>query len=374
MSNLPTDSSAHLPPTHQRAASLGAPAAGSPIPNVAEQMQQRILALEARLQQTKVQTVKKPSIPPPKAFTGETTGAGGYNQIDDWIEDVEKNLRHNADYFTSDALVMDYASSYLSGKAHGWWKSTQEERRSSGQQITTWVAMKEELLERFHPIEAATLARMALDKMTQKGSVQSYAEYFYKQMNYIKDMSVADQLHHFTRGLKSAIRAEVLKARPTTIHQAVIVANTQESLLNMSHSQPKYTARSYGSVASSGGSVPMELGNINQGTDDELSASSSSGGSASASTLREQQLLSIISELQKQNQLQQSINAMFGGNGNRNGSNRGGRSRRSNNNTRLVPNVSKEDYERCRAESLCINCKQSGHVAKECTNAFSLKF
>jgi hypothetical protein len=34
-----------------------------------------------------------------------------------------------------------------------------------------------------------------------------------------------------------------------------------------------------------------------------------------------------------------------------------------------VPGISKEEYERCRKEGLCLKCKQSGHLARDCTKA-----
>lgn len=339
------------------------------VPSVAEQMQQRIIALEQQVVavQAKVpaqQSVKKPAIPSPKQFTGEMTGS---YSIDEWIDEVEKHIRHHNTYFTSDAAVVDWASAYLTGKANGWWKSTQEERRATGQQIVLWADMKREMLERFHPIEAATLARMALDKMQQKGSVQSYTEYFYKQMNYIKDMSLADQLHHYSRGLKPLIRGEVLKAKPTSIHEAVGVANTAESFANMSQPQPRYAGRYQGASATNSGGVPMELGNVNQAISEDGASGaeqSHSSGSRATPSAREQHLLHIISELQKQGAVQQSINAMFQPNGGARRAPAGPR----------VQNVSKEDYERCRTEHLCIKCKKPGHIARDCTGTFSLKF
>jgi hypothetical protein len=328
-------------------------------------MAQRIVALEQQLAQSKLQSVKKPAIPNPKQFTGEAIG--GYT-IDDWIDDVEKQIRHHNTYFTTDAVVVEFASSYLSGKANGWWKSTQEERRTGGLPTTnTWSDMKREMLERFRPIEAATLARMALDKMQQKGSVPSYTEYFYKQMMYIKDMSVPDQLHCYTRGLKPFIRGEVMKAKPATIHEAVNIASTAESLQSMSQPQLKYstgTSRFGSSSSNHSGGVPMELSNINQQGNPDDGSSNVSSSSSGASMSREQ-LLNVIIELQK-NQVQHSINAMFNPNSNSNSTSNSNKKHR-------VPGVTKSEYERCRAEGLCINCKQPNHISKDCKNAY-LKF
>lgn len=350
-------------------------------------MTQRIMQLEQQVAQAKAQTVKKPPIPNPKSFTGEVSGTGtsGYT-IDDWIDDVEKQLKHHNTYFTSEKVVVDFAVTYLSGKAGGWWKSSQEERRATNQHATTWEQMKAALRERFQPIEAATIARMNLDKIQQKGTVQSYSEYFYKQLQFIKDMSIADQLHRFTVGLKPVIRAEVIKQKPTTLHAAIIIANTTESYTNMSGTAPKFTPRSfggnYGGNSSSTGAVPMELGNVNQiiqqlndesagsGMEQPTAASSSSSSSSAPSY---HQLLSMVQDLQRR---QQSISALFGS-GNNNGGSRnnrsGGPGAKPTGDRPRVAGVSREEYERCRAEGLCINCKKSGHIARDCPNQ-NLKF
>ena len=364
----------------------GSPPAAT-APEIVTQMTQRIVQLEQQVAQAKAQVVKKPPIPNPKSFTGESTGTTTGYTIDDWIDDVEKQLKHHNTYFTTDQAVIEFATTYLSGKASGWWKSSQEERRASGQQVTTWAQMKIAVRERFQPIEAATVARLNLDKMSQKGTVQSYTEYFYKQMQYIKDMSIADQLHRYMNGLKANIRAELIKQKPTTIHDAVIIANTTESWSNMSAATPKYTQRSYGGNygggSSSNGAAPMELSNVNQiiqqlnedanGHSADQPAAASSSSSSSGSTPSYSQLLSIVQDLQKR---QQSLSALFGsgnGGGSKNNRGGGGGGGKPTGDRPRVGGVTREDYERCRAEGLCINCKKTGHIARDCTSQ-NLKF
>ena len=76
-----------------------------------------------------------------------------------------------------------------------------------------------------------------------------------------------------------------------------------------------------------------------------------------------QMLQQQIAELQSQSKVQSSIAAMFG---NRDkprqspSSSRGGKSSAAG----RVPNVSRVDYERCRQEGLCINCREKGHDAR----------
>jgi hypothetical protein len=409
MSIPPVVDSSHLPPqhgAHQRSASLSlSPPTGSPPPQLdAQMLLQRLMMLEqqqqlqaTQLQQTTQQPqqlpsqVRKPPIPSPKSFTGD----GAYS-IDEWIDDVEKHFRHHLGYFTSDAACIEWSSNYLGGKANGWWKSTQKERLANGVAIVTWVNMKRELLTRFQPVDSATVARNALDKMVQKGSVQSYTEFFYRQMNYIKDMSVPDQLHAYTRGLKASIRAEVLKAKPPTVWEAVNVANTAESYTNVgsghgqyasSSSSSRYPHRSYNGTSS--GSAPMEVSNINQlhaANEDALAIEDgptfwsergepeeSTSARAAGESQQMRELMAMVKDLQLKQQFHQSVHALFQSNNGGGSSSSSSGSGRSNPKPR-VENVSKEDFERCRKENRCLNCKKKNHVARDCTSAFSLKY
>ena len=74
----------------------------------------------------------------------------------------------------------------------------------------------------------------------------------------------------------------------------------------------------------------------------------------------------MIKELQAKQRVQDSVNAMFKSSSSNRGGGGGSGSR--------VPNVSKEDYERCRREGRCLNCKQKDHVARDCKNSHSLKW
>lgn len=365
-----------------------------------QQYAQRIAILEAQLKAaaSKVAAAtpvaKKPSIPAPKPFTGEVSSSAG-NTIDEWIDDIERQFRHHKEYFATEQLALEYASNYLSGKASGWWKSTQEAHTKDGSPIVTWEAMKRELRERFQPIEAAQVARMALDRMTQKGSVSSYTEYFYKQMNYIKDMSMADQLHIYIRGLKPGIKSEVMKLKPESIQEVVLAATKTEAWMYMSapgsRDRSTYGSSSHyrGGASSSSGSAPMELSNINQ--DDDASSLVSdphfdvaSNANDAPLTAREHQLLALLRDMKAKDAVQQSIHALFKSSASSSSassakSNRrpfGGNNRRSGASAAasMVPNVSRDDFTRCWKDKLCLNCKQPGHMARDCKNEFSLKF
>ena len=364
------------------------------IMSLEQQHQQMMTAMAQRLAMLEQQVLKanvnaksganKPAIPTPKAFSGEVMSVSG-GAVDEWIDDIERQFRHHAEYFTNDKRALDYAVNYLSGKAAGWWKSTQDERKAKGRLIVTWEEMKTELRERFQPVEASQVARMALDRMVQKGNVSSYTEYFYKQMTYIKDMSIADQLHVYIRGLKPNIKGEVMKGKPETIQDVVNLASKAEAWLNMTlpgSRERMFTPNNYRSAASSSSSsVPMELGNINQSdenvpeNDDASSVASSNISDMSLITPREHQLLALLRDMKMKESVQQSIHAMFKPSASSSPSSNNNKNRRGGNssNKLLVPNVSREEFTRCWKNRLCLNCKQPGHMARDCKSEY-LKF
>ncbi len=80
---------------------------------------------------------------------------------------------------------------------------------------------------------------------------------------------------------------------------------------------------------------------------------------------RLQKLTAQVNELKSQQKIQQSLLAMFGNRGS-NGATSSGAA--------LVPDVSKQDYARCRAENRCLNCRGLDHIARDCTKPRSFKW
>ena len=323
----------------------------------------------------------RPKINPPRSFVGEGHTAAA--AVDDWVDEMERQFDyHGAAAFPDEPSRITFAAMFFQGKAAHWWKAHVAELAKRGESINTWDAFIAALRERFRPIEAATVARSNLDSMRQTGGVQAYIHYYLRQMQFITDMSLADQLHAFVRGLNPAIKAEVLKARPKTVSEAVNTAHLVESFLAPARQGAGrglgFFARSGGyrgaQGASSGGAVPMEVSNINMQAD----PFAADGGFDEPDGFAEAQLLSRIHELeQAQQQQQQQFVAMLQRSGGSSGSGRGrfpGASSSSGPNRRkgaLVPGISKADYERCRKEDRCLKCKQPGHVASGCDKPVS---
>jgi len=243
--------------------------------------------------------------------------------------------------------------------------------------IDTWVEFVVELRLRFQPIASAVAARTNLDRGSQTGSVASYNSFFQTNMSYIGDMGIADQIHQYTRGLKDAIRLEVIKLKVTTLAGAINAAVAAEAYLPSSgrtHSTfaPR-THRNYhpygGAASSSSSSSAMDLSNINSvhGGDSEDGHGPSEFHHPGPSP-RERALEAQLKELQMQQKVQSSVNAMFGKPRQHDDASSSSRSSsRFPRNENRVPNISKEDVARCRLENRCLRCKEVGHIAAECT-------
>jgi len=343
-----------------------------------------------RVSQKSIAVGPAPKIPLQKTFNGESTGA----VVDEWIDSLEKHIHHYSSHLDDDKKRIDYAVMHLDGKANHWWKSVVSECNAQGRSIATWQEFCKVLRRRYQPIEATTLALANLDRLKQTGSVQSYTDYFYKQIGYVKEMSPLIQVHTYARGLKDAVKIEVIRRKPTTIEEAVICASQAEAFLNVSMSRggkqqfssgwANRGSSNQGSSGSSGSSSSsaMDVSNVNMGASggsSGLAYSDSVGSKFSHDDDDEYsipppprfhpddettnyllaQVESLKQQLASSKKTKSQLNAMFGAS-----SSKGGK----------VPGLSYEDYQRCVAEKRCLNCKQVGHVKSQCTNKLSLKF
>lgn len=313
------------------------------------------------------------------------TGQGGMS-VEEWVDDLVKALDF---YHITEAEKVETAVMLLKGPAAHWWKTLV----TKGEATDSFAEFLVKLKEMFQPISQVDKARAALDHCVQgKRNVQMYTNAFRVLVQFLPAMDEGDQKHRYITNLNDGLRAEVLKAKPKTLEDAIHAAVSAEAYGSTSKGKfgPFYPARFYGGYSNGGsaggtGTAPMEIGNVNLAADDgdqtdglgDLSVTSTNGlalistasggpgnfsDSSSPVTAREKFLLNMVQELQTKQKVQDSIHAMMAS-----GGSRGSAGPR-------VPNVSKADYERCRRENRCLRCKQPGHVAGKCTRPFSLKF
>ena len=314
-------------------------------------------------------TVHRPKIPLPAVFAG-TIGSG----VEAFIQGMQRQFSYQPELFRDEASKVEYASNYLIGSAIQWYTTRKDELAGSANGPTSfasWAQLVNEMRARFQPISSAVHARQSLDAYQQLGSIQNYIDHFYSCMTFIGDMSVSDQLHNFIKGLKKDIKREVIRADPQTIGEAVACASKAElyNALGSQQSQStgrnggnnRYPSKPYSSASSNSfnGSTAMDV-NLTEQDDEDVD----DAASTPPTSRRELAMLAKIAELSTQAKVQSSLLALFGQNKSSSKPSFAGKS----SGDARVPNISKADYARCRAEGRCLKCRKAGHVARDCTN------
>ena len=321
--------------------------------------------------------VNQPKIPQPSTFDGSTG-----NRISEWLRELEKQHQYYGDYYAVESNKVAHAMFYVVPKVSTWFSAFQNEHAADGKTIDTFSSLSAEMLRHYQPISSAMSARANLDAGSQTGSVSSYNSFFYANMNNITDMSIADQIHRYTSGLKSYIQKDVLQLNSSSLMDAVNAAVKLEAYAQSSSKSslrppmPFRGSSSYSGTRNRAGpssyssSTPMEVSNIDFVGSNDSFDERAEHSSSNPSYLY--QLEAQVRELQQQQRVQSSLNAMFG---NKNGRDRQYGSSSSSSNSRAkshtrVENVTKDDYNRCRLENRCLSCKEPGHVAKDCNKSF----
>jgi hypothetical protein len=327
---------------------------GVAIQNELAVSQGQLVASQEQLVAARARTAPKPKIPPPSTFSGNTGAA-----VDEWVLEMDRQFGFYPDYFVSDAAKITHALMFVAVQVSAWYRTCAEEHRLAGTPVVSWATFVAVMRERYQPISSSMAARANLDKITQTGSVKGYSAVFYTNMSYIKDMSPADQVHQYTRGLKPAVKLEVIKVKANSLTDAVNAAIAAEAYLpsgsGSSSSSTGYTFRPHrGGNASA--ATPMDVNSVGHDTALEEIVGRSD---AKAEPVNQGDLWAMMRDLQSQIQSQQSLNALFGS-----------QDRRINaGSSTKVPGISKADYERCRRENVCLRCKEPGHVANTCTKS-----
>lgn len=301
----------------------------------------------------------EPKIPSPHSFTGEVGPA-----IDDWLLIVNRYMQFMPDGFTSESRKMAWAEMHLSTGVTSWLNATRVELAIEGSVIDTWAKLEALLRERYQPLEAAVFARQRLDKMSQTSSVSAYNEYFQKTMQFLPRMDVGDRIHHYVKGLKDSVRAEVVRRAPKSTHEAMHYAIGAEAYGKQSYSSSSHGSGRYSRGAAqhghSSGSAGMDLSNVNYHPDqleDERDAPPPSppreGGQLLAMEQKIEKLYALLNRASGSGRpdRRQDARGPSGGSG-------------------RVPGVTREEYNKCRDKNVCLKCKEGGHVAKECTKAY----
>ena len=332
-------------------------------------------AAAAAAQQVVVPNVKPQA---PHSFSG-SIGAGAEQwlmELERWRQAVE--IRGSM----TDHTFLTVVATYLQGSASLWYNSLV----TKGQTPATWDSFKEMFRERFRPFDAERTARQSLYNLRQreKETVSSYSDNFLKLVNFLPGMALEDQLALYQRGLLPHIAEEldriyaVIDGSIEHLSDAINQAQRIETRLMMarrgaanrngdrrfgppaawfSRDQARVSPFLNQGVGQYQAPIAdpnrMDLSHIQQqdrhfagtGHDQHPQPSfTGSDGSGSGLPPPDEHLLA----------MHQRPSAPYRGQAPTSG-NRG-----------LVSNLSREEYDSLSRQGKCFNCKQTGHLARNC--------
>jgi hypothetical protein len=124
------------------------------------------------------------------------------------------------------------AISWLRGSAREWYTAFPQDVKVQANDFEIFATM---LLSRYRPVDAARTARTKLEQLKQKQSVQKYNTEFIELIQDIHDMSFADQIHNYRRGLKLEVQKELITKEFDTLNDAMNTASQIDTLLFSLH-------------------------------------------------------------------------------------------------------------------------------------------
>ena len=121
-----------------------------------------------------------------------------------------------------------FAGTFLEGAAQVWHVCRARSRTPS--EMSDWASFKRDIMAQFEPVNSSKAARDTLANLTQRTSVQSYCTEFLHLVLQIEDMGTVDAVDRFMRGLKAPIRVQVDLRNPTTLEEAMMIAERYDVL------------------------------------------------------------------------------------------------------------------------------------------------
>ena len=153
----------------------------------------------------------------------------------------------------------------LRGAAKTWYHSVRSDTLSEPERLTTWESFKAALVEQFSPVDPIKVARDQLADLQQETSVREYTSRFRHLCTIITNISEAEKLDRYVRGLKPRTRREVELREPPvrTFAAASKIAERVDSNLG------RIFPGTQQSIVPANGPVPMELGMMARHTSDD---------------------------------------------------------------------------------------------------------
>ena len=100
----------------------------------------------------------------------------------------------------------------------------------AGTTMPTWDKFEDLLVEKFKPVNAIKVARDKLISLKQTGSVKAYNDLFLGTILKILTISKEEQLDQYIRGLKEKIHVKVELHEPSTLKEAIHIADRYDTI------------------------------------------------------------------------------------------------------------------------------------------------
>eukprot|EP00798_Chlamydomonas_sp_ICE-L_P004217 gene4217-14331_t len=182
----------------------------------------------------------KPATPP--FYHGAHKGS----EAETWLFQLENYFRLLAQRYPeqlADDYKISYAVSLLRDTAAQWWM-LRTKTNSGEQAIHSFEGFKAALSKKFVPVNAKEQAREKLAYLTQTGDLQVYVEQFENLSLQIDDLSAAEGMDKFCRGLKPEHQIWVKTYGVSTLEEAVNLAHKVSAFSSASQTMtpPPYRA------------------------------------------------------------------------------------------------------------------------------------
>lgn len=164
----------------------------------------------------------------------------------------------------TDTDRLKYAILFLRGWAQTWWQQCEAMAACNTlTPIQTWEQFQSAIRRQFGGFDEVEKARDDLARVRQTASVMAYVHRFHEAMLKLPADQIvdADLRHRFISGLKPNTQLQVKIANPTTLQEAMNVADRIDRVRpTWRPNVPGRTSRPINAHAFSDGPVPMELG------------------------------------------------------------------------------------------------------------------
>ncbi len=345
-----------------------------------QQLQQQLVATQQQLQQLQIDTqnefkqfslnnnnnstnnnkMLKP-VKPPTYHGDRRTNA------EIWLLELENYFAITG--VTDGTQRVAFAVSQFRDAAVIWWKHLKQQPDTDTELVNDWDKFKRQLLRNYAPVEAAETARTALHRLKQTHTVAAYCDVFLRYMNNVEDMAVADQLFLFKQGLQNHISKEVSLQHPKNLHEAMSFAQRAEIESRSYRTDPRranfrpshrhnYNRFSSGSGHGNAGNAPMELGNINFGTN----GSAAAHGYNNYAGYYDNNGYNDYGNEDNNQPPEHMVNAIGSNPSYNSGMNR----YPPRNNNFRVPGLTREQIETYKRTNACFKCGQTGHYKSSC--------